>query len=214
MDCLSYTMFKFAELREASTVPLTRVHRFSLAQYSSLIDDLLATPSGGRFPLFLVVATFTAIQEGFDLSQWEIAWQGINVADSPSGAVGDVTIRCGGRTLLAAEITERVVNKARVVSTFYTKIAPAGIEDYLFVVNPPGPDAEAYRQAHQYFTQGHEVNFVEIKNWMTMIPATTGKRGRSEFNRTMITLLDEPNVPKSLKVAWNEAVSNLIASAD
>lgn len=211
LRCLRYILHKFLVLREESNVPLTRVQRFSLDQYDSLISALLRTPSGGRFPLFLVVATFQAIRDTFGLN-WEVSWQGINVADSPSGAVGDVTIAADGKIVLAAEITERVVDRSRVVTTFNTKIAPSGIEDYLFVVNPPGPDSDAKKQAHQYFAQGHEVSFVEIKNWITMLLATIGKRGRNSFNQHMLRLLDDPGVPKALKVAWNDNVSLLVSS--
>ena len=120
---LKHLMYKFGELREASAVPLTRIQRFSLEQYNALIDRLLRVASGGRFPLFLVVATFQAIKEFFQ-TDWEIEWQGINVADSPSGAGGDVTVLSDGRIVMAVEITERIVDRARLVSTFNTKIAP------------------------------------------------------------------------------------------
>jgi hypothetical protein len=80
--------------------------------------------------------------------------QGINVADSASGAGGDVTLVENGRIVLAAEVTERRVDKSRVVATFDTKIAPCGIEDYLFVVKDNADIAAAMDQARRYFSQG------------------------------------------------------------
>ncbi len=99
---LRYLLFKFAELREAADVSLSRLQRMSLEQYDTLVSGLLATPSGGRFPVLVVVATFIVIKEFFRLN-WEIEWQGINVADIARGAGGDVTISEAGQTLMVAE---------------------------------------------------------------------------------------------------------------
>lgn len=66
---------------------------------------------------------------------WEIQHQGINVADAASEEPGDIKISRSGKTFLAAEVTLRVVDKARVVSTFTTKIVPAGVEDYIFFLD-------------------------------------------------------------------------------
>jgi hypothetical protein len=210
MDFLAFLLFKFAELREQSRIELLRLQRLSLPQYEHLIRRLLETPSGGRFPVFLVAATFTAIKECYGLN-WTVACQGINVADAASGAGGDVTVLHGDKVLLAAEITERVVDKARVVATFHTKIGPSGIEDYLFFVKGSGAPAEAIEQAHQYFAQGHEVNFLEIQNWITVMLATLGKRGRALFNTALLTCLEAEDIQRVLKVAWNDAVSSVIS---
>jgi hypothetical protein len=206
---LHYVLFRFALLREASNVQLSRLQRMSLEQYSTLISNLLVTPSGGRFPVLLVAATFIVIKEYFSLN-WDITWQGINVADIPSGVVGDITITSSGTILMAAEVTERPIDRSRVVATFNTKIAPTGIEDYLFFTRISGVDPEAKQQAHQYFAQGHEVNFLEIKEWILTTLATIGKSGRASFNNILINLLDSTEVPRTLKVAWNEQVASLV----
>jgi SacI restriction endonuclease len=91
---LRYTLFRFIALRTASEIPLSRLQRISLEQYGQLIDGLLNTASGGRFPMMLVEATFTAINRVFNLD-WEIDVQGINVADKQSGAGADITIKRG-----------------------------------------------------------------------------------------------------------------------
>jgi hypothetical protein len=203
---------QFIELREAAAIPLTRIQRISLDQFDSLISHLLSTPSGGRFPVLLVTAAFLTIKEYFNLN-WSISAQGINVADVASGAGGDITIASGeGQTLMAVEVTERPVDKARVVATFQTKIAPAGIEDYLFFTKVEAAAQEAKEQARQYFAQGHELNFVEIKQWITGSLATMGKRGRAIFNRVLLELLDKPDTPKLLKVAWNQQLAQAIGS--
>jgi len=142
---------------------------------------------------------------------WEIQYQGINVADAASEEPGDIRVSRKGLTFLAAEVTERVVDKARVISTFNTKIVPAGVEDYIFFVKfkPTGADPDAVKQAQQYFAQGHEVNFLDIKTWALNTLATIGKKGRVAFISEMVRLLDSDDVPRKMKVGWNEQVQKL-----
>ena len=206
---LKYLLHRFVQMREAADVPVTRLQRISLEQYDLLISGLLATPSGGRFPMLLVISAFQAVKNFFGLN-WDITWQGINVADTASGAGGDITITHNGEMLLSIEVTERAVDRSRVVATFNTKIAPAGIEDYLFFVRSPDIEPAARQQARQYFAQGHEVNFVEIKVWILTLLATTGSRGRDGFNRALVELLQSPDVSSVMKTAWNDQIARVI----
>ncbi len=205
---MSYT--KFAQLRERANVSLARLQRISLDQLDVLISRLLEIPSGGRFPVLFVIATFTAIKTSFTLD-WVISWQGINAPDIQSGAGGDITISSGDTIFLAAEITERSVDRNRVVATFNTKIAPNAIQDYLFFVKSSAATLDAAQQAHQYFAQGHEVNFLEIKSWILMMLATLGASGRAIFNEALLELLDSGDVPQALKVSWNEQIETIAA---
>ena len=200
---------RFLLLRDASNIPVHRLQRISHEQYATLISGLLNIPSGGRFPVFLAEATFRAISEAFDLN-WEILVQGINVADGPAKASGDLEIRFEGRIILAAEITERVVDKHRIQSTFQTKIAVANINDYLFLVTTD-PDDEAVAQARQYFSQGHEVNFVDIKAYILATLLSIGVEGRACFNRVLVGQIDQQGIPAMLKVAWNKQIAQLTA---
>lgn len=209
LDTLRYTLFSFMDLRVASEIALVKLQRISLEQYGHLIEGLLNTPSGGRFPMMLVQATFTAIKLIYDLP-WEIEVQGINVADKSSGAGADITIRQGSAILMAAEVTERDVDKTRVVSTFQTKIAPQGIDDYLFLITGTA-DAEVTKQARQYFSQGHEINFFRLRDWILVILATLGHAGRTTFNEVLIQTLEGSDVPATLKVAWNNEIGRLTA---
>lgn len=208
MTFLRHLLHRFIELREASNVPLSRLQRYSVPQYDALIQRLLSVPSGGRFPMFLIIAAFKAISDRFALG-WQVEYQGINVADSPSGAGGDISVSSGDSLLMAAEVTERVVDKDRVISTFNTKIAPASIADYLFFVNHE-PDDRVRQQCERYFAQGHEVNFVQIATWLSMMLTTIGKAGRDAFNAHLLELLEEPSTPQSVRAAWNDCVASLV----
>jgi hypothetical protein len=211
LDCfVRYLLYKFVELREASRVSLSRLQRMSLEQYDTFISGLLTIPSGGRIAVFLVLSVFNAIREHFGLN-WTIDFQGINVADAAAGAGGDITIKRGDEIVLAAEVTERPVDRNRVATTFNAKIAPNGIEDYLFFVNLATVAPEAKDQTRHYFTQGHEVNFLEMKDWILAILATLGKDGRERFFRHLLAFIEAPDVPRSMKVGWNRQVERLVA---
>ena len=110
---------------------------------------------------------------------------------------------------MAIEVTERPVSQARVVDAFRTKIARAGISDYLFLVHLRLVDDTALLQAKQYFAQGHDVNFVDIVEWVHNALAVVGTSGRNSFNSHLQALLEEPDVPKHLKVAWNSQVARM-----
>ena len=148
------------------------------------------------------------IKEHFDL-EWQIESQGINEADVARGVGADITVTSHGSVVLSAEVTERNVDKATMISTFNSKISPAALEDYLFFVNEPGATDEARVQAGQYFAQGSEVNFVDIRTWTSMSLVTMGKRGRAAFNQALIDQLSRDDVPRSVKLAWNQIIAQL-----
>ena len=200
-------LLHFYDLREKSQIPISRLGRISLEQISTLMNRLIATPSGGRFPMYLVEAAFIGISERFQLD-WEIEVQGINVADAAGGAGGDVTVRENGEIAFAAEVTEREVNAERVVATFQTKISPHAIADYLFLITD-GVAEQARIQARAYFVQGHEVNFIQIADWINQTLVTVGAAGRAAFFTALMERLEEEETPTAVKTAWNLEVDRL-----
>jgi hypothetical protein len=205
---LKYLLIHFVQLRDSARVPLAKINRLNLDQYDSLFDALLKTPSGGLLPVLLTVGMFQTIKECFALD-WVVSWQGINVADKASGVGGDITISEKGTVICAIEVTERPINRSRVVSTFNTKISPAGIGDYMFVFTGSPPAKDAQELARQYFGQGHDVNFVDIKPWLLNNLATIGSSCRTKFTRNFLVLMDSKEVPAVLKVKWNDLVKKL-----
>ena len=204
LDELSY---RFINLRERASVRLLKLGRISHAQYQHLLELLLSTPSGGRFPMILVDAIFSAIKITFDLD-WDITVQGVNVADNTTGATGDIEVRSAGEVILAAEITERRVDENRVRQTFNTKIAVGGIHDYLFLVTTD-PDEAALIRARQYFNQGHEVSFADIKTYILATLLSIGRAGRGIFNQILVERLASTDIPAGIKVTWNDAMEQL-----
>jgi hypothetical protein len=206
-----YLLYRFIVLRDAANIPLSRISRLSLEQYQALISRLLQVQSGGLIPVLLSVAMLLTIKACYGL-KWEIEWQGINVADKASGAGGDITVTQGGNVALAIEVTERPIEKARVVSTFNTKIVRRGIEDYLFIYSGSVPSDDARQAARTYFTQGHEINFLQVSDWIVNNLRTIGARCRAIFTHEVLTLFDTRDVPATVKMSWNDIVKELVSA--
>jgi hypothetical protein len=171
----------------------------------ALTGRLLSQASGGLMPVVLAVATFQTIRQCFNLG-WEINWQGINVADRASGVSGDITVLQDGRLLMAVEVTEREIDRNRVVSTFTAKIAPEAIRDYLFLFSEVEPTEGAREAARRYFPQGHDLNFMPVREWIHFVLATLGPDCREMFTANLLSLLGDSRVPSGLRMVWNEQV--------
>ena len=207
----AYLLYRFIGLRDVSIIPLARISRLSLEQYRDLIGNLLQLQSGGLIPVLLATAMLRTIKACFNL-EWDVEAQGINVADKASGVGGDIVVSENGNVLLVLEVTERPIQKSRVVSTFNTKIVRAGIEDYLFVYSASGPAEDAVASARQYFSQGHEINFVQIEEWIVHNLATIGARCRAIFTREVLGLFGNPSVPAAVKVGWNDTLASVVGA--
>lgn len=207
---LTYLLYRFVLLRDEASIPLSRISRLSLNQYKILIGKLLQVQSGGLIPVLLCVAMLRAIKNSYGL-EWEIEWQGINVADKASGAGGDISVTQKGAIILAIEVTERPIEKSRVISTFNTKIVKSAIEDYLFV-STTRPADDAWQVAHTYFTQGHEINFLHVAGWIVNNLATIGAKGRLLFTQEILSLFDTRDVAATIKLAWNDLVKELVGT--
>ena len=207
---LRYLLHSFIQLREASDIKLADVRKLSVEQYEKLLTGLLSVPSGGWMPMLLAVATFKTISDCFDL-EWRVAWKGINVSDRAKGEGGDINVFRSDRLMFSVEVTEREISRARVVTTFKTKISPAGIDDYIFFFTATPPTPEAREAARQYFAQGHDINLIPVKDWILTVLSTIGPRCRRIFTERFMELLGAKGVPAALKVAWNDQLDRLLA---
>jgi hypothetical protein len=206
---LRYLMIGFVNLREAANILLVDVRRISLDQYSAIIDGLLPLQTGGWLPVLLAVATLQTLTECFGLG-WRIEWQGINVADRARGEAGDISVYHGDEPKFSIEVTEREVDRNRVTYVFDTKIAPNGLDDYLFFYTATEPTAEAREAARRYFAQGHDVNLISIRDWIITTLTTIGPQCRRMFTEQFRELLNTQGVPAALKHAWNEQLRGLV----
>jgi hypothetical protein len=205
---LRYLLRRFIVLRESHNIALKRISKPNLEQLSHLIQGMLTVKSGGRIPALLATAMFQTIGECHALG-WEVEFQGINVADKVSGAVGDIAIRKGGALVLGVEVTERPIDQARVTLTFNQKVSPSGLADYLFITTAK-PEEEALAAARRYTSVGHEMNFVPLAGWLVHNLATVGPVCRSLYQAKMIELLGAQGVPAEIRVAWNDKMDEAI----
>jgi hypothetical protein len=208
---LRFLLHGLVKLRDAANVTLLHVHRLSVEQYEILIAGLLQVPSGGRLPVLLAVAMFQTLNRCFALN-WSIEWQGINVADRASDVGGDITVKSGDEIILAVEVTERPIDRARVQSTFSTKVLRHGINDYLFFFAAAAPTPDARALARQYLGQGHDISFLPVKDWLVSTLGTIGPRCRAEFTVHFLEQLGAADVPAALKLAWNEHIRRLVGA--
>jgi len=200
----------FIELRDKAQIKLARINRLSVDQHKLLTLELRKIKSGGLIPVILSVAAFRTLSATYGLN-WNVEFQGINVADAASGAGGDITISREGVVLIAVEVTEREIDKARVRSTFMSKIAPNALSDYLFIHSATAPSIEAKAAAMAYFAQGHDINFISIGDWITSLLTIIGMAGRQDFTVQVIALLSQPDVPTKLRVAWNAVIPKVVS---
>jgi hypothetical protein len=201
---------EFIQLRESANIGLKRTARPSVSQLDRIAGALLKVKSGGRIASFLTIAMFQALSDRFQLN-WDVEFQGINVADKFTGAVGDVTVKKDGAIVLGVEITERPIGKARVSLVFEDKVSPAGLTDYLFVTTAK-PEADAMEAARNYTAVGNDMNFVDLRAWLHNLLATIGPSGRLHFQNRLIEQIAETNVPAELKLAWNDALEAAISA--
>jgi hypothetical protein len=208
---LQYLVRRFLDYRDASRIPVAKIQKLSLAQIHTLMRKLLAEKSGGVFPVLLVIAVLKAQSDALKLD-WTVTWQGINAADGPSGAAGDVTVTDReGATFLVAEVTERVIDRNRVIATFRSKVTQHNLEDYLFIHSDAAPESEALKAAERYFSQGHELIFVNVLDWTYNLLASLTVVGRRSFVAELIALVDSDETPARLKVAWNGLIRDVLA---
>jgi len=202
-------LHRFIILRNESIIPLARIGRFHIEQYRQLLTDLLRRKSGGLLPVLVTVAFFQTLAEHYSLA-WDISWQGINVADNATGAEGDVTIKSGGTTVLAIEITERLLDQRRIISTFNTKIIHNDVKEYLFIFTNTEPDDGARQTARNLFSQGYDINFVNVVEMIINNFLVLPVAARDIFTNKMIALLESREVPATIKVIWNESVKAVL----
>ena len=201
---------RFVMLRDGSNVSLVRVIRMTLDQHTAMIRALLTERSGGRLPVFLTAAMLEAIRDCFDL-RWTIDVQGINAADAASGAGGDIVVKDGrsGAVVMAIEVTERLIDRSRVISTFESKISTNRISEYLFLYTSVIPSEDARSSAFSYFAQGHDIIFLQLEGWLRNCLGTIGTRGRENFIELFLARLGSLEVPSRLKTAWNTLAKKL-----
>jgi hypothetical protein len=61
----------------------------------------------------------------------------------------------------------------------------------------------------RYFAQGHDVNFLQIKEWVLNLLATIGSGCRQIFFNELVSLVNQPSVSSAIKVKWNDLIKKV-----
>jgi hypothetical protein len=90
--------------RNLPSLPALDVSRLTFVRVIDLLDELLATPSGGAYEQFVFGALLYAVaeQEG---GQRRVETKSLNAADASAGTAGDVQVWDGGIVAEAYEVT-------------------------------------------------------------------------------------------------------------
>ena len=199
----------FIDIRENAIVRLIPIRRFHIDQYRSLLNKLLSKPSGGLIPMLLTDEIFFTINHCMKAG-WTIDRQEINEADRATGAPGDITIYKDKKIIKAIEVTERIISKARLDSTFSTKITVNNVAEYLFVYTNGTPSEEARERAKLYFAQGYNINFISIIDLTIHILSIGDEVFRTLYNDRLFELFNAEDVNATIKVAWNETLTEIM----
>lgn len=196
----------FIDLREQSVVRLVPIRRLRIDQYRMFLNKLQHRQSGGLIPMLLTDAVFSTINCQMNAG-WTIERQEINAADGATGAPGDITIYKDGAIFKAIEVTERPIDGSRVASTFSTKITLNNAAEYLFVYTNDLPRENALERAKAYFAQGYNINFASITDLTIHILLSGDEAFRTAYNERMFELFNAQDVQATIKVAWNDALT-------
>lgn len=97
-----------------------------------------------------------------------------------------------------------------MVSTYNTKILHSDAKNYLFIFTNTAPDDSAKQAAKTLFSQGYDINFVNLIEVIINHFLIGDGQTREIFTDKMLALLDDRNVPSSVKAAWNSSLQGLI----
>lgn len=198
---------RFISAREENDVPLARVRVLPQVAVRSFLGGLVRRQSGGRLPVFVAASVASAVTRTLGL-EIVVETQGINVADAARGVAGDLVVRRGSEIILAAEVTERPLDSDRILATHTTKIVPLNLSDYTFLTTN-GTVGDITQSLKRLAILGHDVAICDLAEWASHILAFGGARSRAQFLDEMIERLSGPDVPKSVKLAWNDEIAQL-----
>lgn len=201
----------FIDLREHSLVRLVPIRRLRIDQYRRFLNKLEHQQSGGLIPMLLTDAIFSTINNQMGAG-WTIKRQEINAADGATGTPGDITIYKGHTIFKAIEVTERPIDGSRIDSTFSTKITLNNASEYLFVYTNDLPKESALERAKAYFAQGYNINFVSITDLTMNILISGDESFRNVYNEILFNLFNSQHVQATIKVAWNNALTEAMQS--
>lgn len=185
-------------------------NRVSLDQTNSVVQQFLATRSGGDRMETVCAALFRTIGQRFGLFD-EIRRESVNAPDAPSGMSADIECRLNGAVVLLIEVKERSLTLMQV-DTRLDAARAAHISEILFVAEQGVEAGDAVdvaaRIANEY-SSGQNIYVTDFASFSLGIFILLGEDGRVEFLRSIGEELDRSGSRIEHRRAWADLLRKI-----
>lgn len=185
--------------------------RVSLPQMIRILEEFLAEASGGLRPLVVTVAMMTVLGRAFPLFA-SVLSQGLNEADSSSGAPGDVMcMDSNGNMVLAIEVKDRALTLADVRSSIQKARASTYPLSNLLFASPSiqDDDRDAINQnMESAWASGLNISQIDVVDLANATFALLPEEWRPKLLREIGTELDE-RADHAHRRAWHDLLSDI-----
>ena len=185
--------------------------RVSLPQTLRTLEAFLAEQSGGLRPLAVTAAMMTVLGHAFSIFA-SVSSQGLNEADSSTGAPGDVMcLDDGGNMVLAVEVKDRALTLADIRgSTTKVRASNDPLSNLLFAAPSIRADQEdAIRQnIDSAWASGLNINQIDIVELASAAFGLLSEGWRPKLLREIGTELDRRG-DHAHRRAWHDLLSNI-----
>ncbi len=205
--CLAGIARRYAKLNVVYPVP----NRVSADQCESAFARFIEEASGGEAPLLAATALFRVIGRRFSLFD-SVMRQGINEADSATGASGDIQCFRGEppQVVLSVEVKDRELTLLELNSSI-TKARQAGVTELLFAAPAVSQaDAEeAQKRIREEWAQGTNVYRLSLAELLHSVIAFVGEAARVELLREIGNEINATAGQPLLRTRWAEVLDSI-----
>ena len=185
--------------------------RVSLPQMLRVLEAFLSEASGGLRPLVVTAATMTVLGRAFSLFT-NVSSQGLNEADSSTGAPGDVIcMDPNGNMMLAIEVKDRALTLADVRGSTQKARASTDLLSNLLFASPSIRDDEqdAIRENMEMaWASGLNISQIDIVDLANAAFALLSEEWRPRLLREIGSELDR-RADHAHRRAWHDLLSNI-----
>ena len=205
--CVNGIVRRYAKLNIAYAVP----NRISAVQCESALAQFIEDASGGEAPLIAATALFRIIGGRFSLFD-SVSRQGINEADSATGASGDIQCSRGDppEMVLSVEVKDRALTLVELNSSI-TKARQAGVTELLFAAPAlaQADEANAEKRIHEEWAQGTNVYRLSLAELLRVALALAGEEARVILFREIGNEINATATQPALRTRWAEILDGI-----
>lgn len=195
---------------ETVAVTYPTPNRISLDQTFQLIQQYLASKSGGDRMEVVCTALFQTIGQRFGLFD-EVRREKVNAPDSPSGMSADIECRLADRVVLLIEVKDRSLTLIQLDTTLDAARA-AHISEILFIAEQgedPTDRLEITTRVASEYASGQNIYVTDFADFALGILILFGEDGRVDFLRAVGQELDRSGSRIEHRKAWAEFLKRI-----